>query len=162
MSEFEMAYLLTEMQMAASTGFGVMLTVVSGFLVAGYVISHRLNAAMIAIILFLYTWYTFVSINILARIQMSIFGLLEKMKAEAAGGKGLEWHAVNTLPTSTYITEYGVILAFAMGAAMYLGSILFFFIARHMNLRQEKLAKANASAAAQAASAPPAPIPSTD
>jgi hypothetical protein len=150
MTEFEMAYLLADMQASAATGFGVALTVSSGFLIAGYTISHRLNLTMVTIIVALYTWYSLLSANILIRQQESIFGLVRKIQAAAANGQGLEWHAAYTMPMPSYASGYTTILQITFSVAMWAGAIAFFFLARHANLKRER-----DEAAARAT--PPAP-----
>jgi hypothetical protein len=158
MTEFEMAYLLTDMQAAAATNFGVVISVTSGFLVTGYVIGHRLNWSMIAIIMTLYSLYMFASANILARLQVSIFGLVEKMAAESADGKTLTWHAAHSMPPTKFLVDNIGTGSLIFGFAIWAGAIAFFFIARRMNLKREQ-AEATAKTATAAPLAPPAATP---
>jgi len=136
MTEYEMAYLSAELQTAAITTFSVLVTVVSGFLVVGYAVSHRLNRQMIAIIMVMYTWYMWLATASLSRQLVSQIGLTQKMQAFAHAGKGLEWHAANLMPYSANPgTAFAASLAF--GAVMHIGSVLFFFAARQANLERE-------------------------
>jgi hypothetical protein len=137
MTEFEMAYLLNDMQINLVTQFGVVLTVISGFLIAGFTISHRLNALMITISLLMYSWYMWVSVNGLARGQLNVIQLGRKMQTFAADGKGLEWHVAYTYPLPTFAMDNIWTVSITFGASMYAGSVALFFLFRHMNQKRE-------------------------
>ena len=159
MTEFEMAYLLTDMQATAATSFGVDLSVTSGFLVSGYILGHRLNWLMIGILVTLYTIYMFSTAIILSRMQVSIVGLLQKMSEATADGKTLTWHAVHTLPPPRFVADTIGTSTLVVSFAVWAGAIAFFVIARNMNLKQER---EEAAAKVAAAAPPPALNPAKD
>lgn len=80
MSEFEMAYLLNDIQLAITANSSMLFTIVSTFLVASYVAAHRLSPLMIGILLGIYA-YAFLGTALAIERQMaSMFGLGIKLR----------------------------------------------------------------------------------
>lgn len=88
MTEFEMAYLLTDMQSAIGNQSAVFFTGVSGFLVGGYVAAHRLNRALIAIVISVYTLWFLQMMFLLSRMSISLAGLVTQIHEFAEAWQG--------------------------------------------------------------------------
>ena len=56
MSEFELAYLFNEMQMAIVTQLALYVSVMSGFLIMSFLAAHRLSRAMMILAISLFSW----------------------------------------------------------------------------------------------------------
>ena len=137
MTEFEMAYLLTDMQAMMATQATTSLTVVSGFLIAGYIAAHRLNRLMVGILLGIYTYWFLGTAFQLSRQVASHSGLILKMHNYAAAGKGLEWHAAKDAMAPRWVLEAAPTSAVLFASAIFAASIVFFFQCRRMNHKIE-------------------------
>ena len=143
MTEYEMASLANDMTGTASVLFLNWISVVTAFLVAGYLVSHRMNGWMIATLLLVYSYvYYGMVIPMFGQIA-NLQGLGRKMEAFANAGSGLEWHSIGTrgLPPQWVWSATDIVNVVAF-AVVYLVSIAFFVQCRHMNRNAEVAALA--------------------
>lgn len=125
------------MQINNFTSFGIIVTVTSVFIIAGYTIAHRLNALMITISLIMYSWSMLFIVSSFARGQINFLQLGRKMQAFAADGKGLEWHVMHTRPVPAFIDDNIWTIIVTYGVCIYAGSVALFLLFRHMNQKRE-------------------------
>ena len=137
MTEFEMAYLLTDMQSAMANVATTQITLVSGFLVASYAIAHRLNRMMLSIALPIYTLWYFGNSFLLSRMQISLNGLVHQIHEVAAAGKGLQWHSAANAMAPEWLLEIGPYVQWTLIFLIYGGTILFFVQCRRHNRNAE-------------------------
>lgn len=136
MTEFEMAYLLTDMQAALATQGALFFTLVSGFLVTSFVAAHRLTRLMVVVAITLYTAFYLQMIFTFSRMGISMAGLVQQMHQFAADGKGLAWHAAsNAVPE--WALQMAPYPAYLSGTLVYAATIIFFFHCRHVNHKAE-------------------------
>lgn len=141
MTEFEMAYLLTDMQSAMANEFAILFSLLFGFLGASYVAAHRLSRMMLSVAIPSYTLLYFLVGGLLKALSVSFFGLISQMHAFSASGKGLLWHASATaapafwIPVVPYVVPTILLLT-------YVGSLVFFFQCRRVNRKTEMGAEA--------------------
>jgi hypothetical protein len=136
MTEFEMAYLATDMQVAVSTTSATLFTIMSAFLVAGYYASHRLTPLMIGVLTAIYAWAFFGTAFMLNREFISLFGLAGEINAYAGTGKGLQWHAAAN-PAPAWLLSAGLVVSSILNAIMFVGTLVFFFHCRSVNRKAE-------------------------
>lgn len=137
MTEFEMAYLVTDMQSASANQTTVLTTGVSGILVGGYVAAHRLTKLMLAFAISLYTLFFGGQIFLLTRMQLTLFGLLQQVHQFAAEGKGLQWHSAANYMAPVWLFQLGPYPQYFMAALIYCATIVFFFHCRRVNRKAE-------------------------
>jgi hypothetical protein len=138
MTEYEMASLVTDMQAALAAGSIELATIVSGFLVAGYVAAHRLSRLMIAIVLGVYTFWFFGAAFILSRQFISLSGLVTEIHNFATAAKGLQWHAAaGEIPSEWMMNSLGPVVSYFIFPIMFAGSVVFFFHCRRVNRKAE-------------------------
>jgi small basic protein len=137
MSEFEMAYLLNDIQLAITANSSMLFTIVSAFLVASYVVAHRLSPLMIGILLGIYA-YAFLGTALAIERQMaSMFGLGYQIATQAAAGNQLHWHAFANPwapPSERSVLPMATLL---FSCTVFVGSIVFFFHCRRVNRKAE-------------------------
>jgi hypothetical protein len=131
MSEFEMAYLHTELFNAVQLTLTVYVSVLSGFLVLSYLAAHRLTRTMTAISLFVYAGFSATVVFGANRVLVSYAGLSREMHTFAGAGKGLAWHSTATLVP--WLPEALPFAFLAAGILASIGSIVFFFHCRRVN-----------------------------
>ena len=136
MTEFEMAYLVTDMQIAVSTTSATLFTITSAFLVAGYYVAHRLTPLMIGVLIVIYAWSFFGTTFVLNRELISLFGLAGEIHSYAGTGKGLHWHAAAN-PAPAWLLSAGVVAAFALNVIVFVATLVFFFHCRRVNRKAE-------------------------
>jgi hypothetical protein len=149
MTEFEMAYLLTDMQVAISTSNTVTLTIVSGFLVASYVAAHKLNRLMVWLLVGVYSYWWVGAAGLQNRQMVTYMRLLGKMHAFAAEGKGLEWHSAASIP-SQGLLDAGPVVALLFNLTVFAASIVFFFQCRREGQKADTAATVQPTAATSA------------
>lgn len=136
MTEFEMAYLVTDMQIAISTTMATQFTITSAFVLTGYYVAHRLTPLMIGVLVVIYAWFFFGTTFILNRELISLFGVAGEITAYAAAGKGLKWHAAAN-PAPAWVMSTGVVFGFALNAIIFIATLVFFFHSRRVNRKAE-------------------------
>ena len=151
MTEFEMSYLVTDMQIAVSTTNATLFTITSAFLVAGYYAAHRLTPLMIAVLIGIYAWAFFGTAFMVNRELISLFGLAGEINAYSGAGKGLQWHAAAS-PAPAWLLNAGVVISLFLNAVMFVATLAFFFHCRRVNRKAE--AEASKVAAEAPASVP--------
>lgn len=136
MTEFEMAYLVTDMQIAVSTTSATLFTITSAFLLAGYYVAHRLTPLMIGVVIVIYAWFFFGTTFMLNRELISLFGLAAEIHTHAEAGKGLHWHAAAN-PAPAWVLSIGIVVGFALNAVIFIATLVFFFHCRRVNRQAE-------------------------
>ena len=136
MTEFEMAYLVTDMQIAISTTSATLFTITSAFLLTGYYVAHRLTPLMIGVLIVIYAWFFFGTTFILNRELISLFGVAGEITAYAGAGKGLKWHAAAN-PAPAWVMSSGVVAGFALNVIVFIATLVFFFHSRRVNRKAE-------------------------
>ena len=137
MTEFEMAYLLTDMQSAMANQTAVFVTVISGFLAGSYVAAHRLTNLMIAVAIWLYTMFFISEMFMLTRMGISLGGLVQQMHQFALDGKGLQWHSAANYIAPGIWFQLGPYPGYVTGTLIYAATIVFFFHCRRVNRKAE-------------------------
>jgi len=135
MTEFEMAYLMNDMWIQLIMLTQVFFAVLTAFIVASYLVAHRLTRPMAVVVVGLFLLASLGSILNISRQAQSIVGLAFEMKALALSGRGLAWHAVVNTPEWTRGiagVPAAVMFLIATAAAVY-----FFFHCRRVNRRAE-------------------------
>jgi heme/copper-type cytochrome/quinol oxidase subunit 2 len=136
MTEFEMAYLVTDMQIAVSTTSATLFTITSAFLLAGYYVAHRLTPLMIGVLIVIYAWSFFGTAFMLNREFISLFGLAGEINTYAGAGKGLHWHAAAN-PAPAWLLNTGIMLGAALNVVIFVATLIFFFHCRRVNRKAE-------------------------
>lgn len=136
MTEFEMAYLMTDMQAGLMTSTTTLFTITSAFLVAGYVVSHRLSRLMVLVAVAVFGWAFFTTAFITSRQVFNLLGLVAEINKYAAAGKGLQWHAA-TQPIIGWALAGGTWFFIIFCALAFVGSLAFFFHSRRINRKAE-------------------------
>jgi hypothetical protein len=131
MTEFEMAYLFNDMQIALGATIQYNFAITTAFLAAAYLAAHRLTRSMVIIVVTIYAMTVVGNILMMVRIMQSLAGLAKEIQAFAQAGKGLAWHAVTNVPVWAFdSSRYTAILLFVGASA---ASIYFFFHCRRVN-----------------------------
>jgi hypothetical protein len=92
MTEFEIAYLANDTQLAITANASMLFTMMAGFLVTSYNAAHRLSPLMIAVLIGIYA-YAFLGTSFaLERQMVSSLNLAGEIAARAGNGNELQWH----------------------------------------------------------------------
>jgi hypothetical protein len=134
-SEFELAYLFNEMQMAVVTQLALYVSVMSGFLIMSFLAAHRLSRALMILAISLFSWLWYVLLMLSFREMASFSGLMGEMRKFKDAGKGLNWHYATHTPT--FLVQMIPISWIAFQLIFYAAAVGFFFHCRHINLRTE-------------------------
>jgi hypothetical protein len=135
MTEFEMAYLHVELVNSMGMLFTGYFTVFTGFLVASYLVAHKLTRTMTIIGVGMFVFLDVGAIMLNYRTISSLAGLSLKMHGMAQTSDMLTWHSTATTPEWTFdaLPLVGVALySISMIAAVY-----FFFHCRRVNRKAE-------------------------
>lgn len=136
MTEFEMAYLMTDMQAGLMTATTTLFTITSAFLVTGYLASHHLNRIMVVVVVAVFSWAFFLTAFITSRQVFNLLGLVVEINKFAAAGKGLQWHAA-AQPVVGWAMAGGTWFFIIFCALVFAGSIAFFFHSRRINRKAD-------------------------
>lgn len=154
MSEFEMAYLLQEMLISRTAQISLLISIMSAFMVVGYTAAHRLTIALNALIVVLYFLLIFPRILSIVSSSGAVMGLTKAMRERFAKGNEFQWNPNLAGDFGVLGENYDALNAFVWWS-LFLASIAFYFLARHMNLRLEREAAAKLASVANAARAKP-------
>jgi len=144
MTEFEMAELFNDMQLAIIAHLSLYVSVMSGFLVMSFLVAHRLSRPMLVLAISLFSWLWYVLLMLSYREMASFVGLMREMKKFKDAGKGLDWHYATQTPSFLL----GVIPAswLAFQFVFFAAAVGFFFHCRHMNLKGKAFLKLSTDA----------------
>ncbi|MFI4934792.1 MAG: hypothetical protein ACHP7N_09265 [Caulobacterales bacterium] len=142
MTEFELAYLFNDMQMAIIAQLSLYVTVMSGFLVMSFLAAHRLSKVMMVVALSLFTWLWYVLLMLSYREMASFSGLMEEMRKFKDAGKGLAWH--NAPQTPAFLLDIVPTSWVVFQLVFYAAAMAFFLHCRSVN---RAAGKANPAAA---------------
>lgn len=133
MTDFELVYLLNEYSNAIQTALMNYVAVLSAFLIAGYLVSARLTANMVFIVVALFTlavtqqlWFVFIVSNNLLGVGGQI------VERVAIDPSGLDWHGAVMVFKSSSAGPYAIYNTLALEIIGYLGALIFFFHQRHV------------------------------
>lgn len=133
MTEYEMAYLYSEMQLGIVAQWSLYVSVMSAFLIMSFLAAHRLSRAMSALAITLFSWFWYVLLMLGYREYASFVGLMAEMKKFKEAGKGLYWHSATQTPEILLKVIPSAWIAFQL--IFYAAAVGFFFHCRHMNLK---------------------------
>ena len=136
MTEFEMAYLITDMQAAIMMSTTTLTSITSAFLITAYIASHRLSRIMTLTAVSVFAWAFVTTAFIASRQVVSLLGLVKEINAYAASGKGLAWHAAAS-PIIGWAMDGGPYLFNGFAVVVFAGSIAFFFHCRKENRKTD-------------------------
>ena len=138
MTEFEMAYLLTDMQSAAANELAILFSLLFAFLGASYVAAHRLTRTMLGFGIASYSFLYLTISGLLSRLTISATGLILQMHAFSAAGKGLQWHAsASQTAPAVWVAPVTPYVMPAFLALIYVGSLMFLVHCRRVNRKAE-------------------------
>jgi hypothetical protein len=133
MTDYEVASLFVETVEALQSAFTNYVAVLSGFLIAGYLIADKLESRMVVIVITLFTLVVLQQGNIVIGLEYGSASLLGQISAQAS-------EASSNLGYHGGATELGsgigwVILRFSALAVLifsYIGGLIFFFHQRRV------------------------------
>ena len=131
MTEYEMAYLFTEMQMTIIAQLSLYVSVMSGFLIMSFLAAHRLSRTMLVLAISLFSWLWYVLLMLSYREMASFIGLMGEMRKFKDAGRGLNWHSAVQMPAILLAVVPTSWIAFQL--SFYLAAVGFFFHCRRMN-----------------------------
>jgi hypothetical protein len=133
MTEYEMAYLHAELTNSLIYQFSAFFTVLTAFLVASYLVAHKLTRTMTVIVVGMFLVLNAGVIMQNYRILQSLGGLTLQMHHMAQTGSGLMWHATANSPDWIPATMRGVgVTLYSMAT---IAAVYFFFHCRRVNGR---------------------------
>jgi hypothetical protein len=139
MSEYEMAYLFNDMQLAIIAQLSLYVSIMSGFLIMSFLAAHRLSRTMLVVAISLFTWLWYVLLMLSYREMASFSGLMGEMRNFKDAGKGLVWH--NAAYTPALLLELIPMSWIAFQFIFFIAAIGFFFHCRRKNLTAEAISK---------------------
>jgi cellobiose-specific phosphotransferase system component IIC len=128
MSEYEAVYLFRELIADLHESMFGYISLLSAFLIASYLIAHKLRTILMIVFLSLYTLF---ALNFVFQFLMmstdavSLYDYI--MQQKKAGTYDLEWFGKNPAWAGYLATT----LRIGVAAGGYIGSIIFFFYRRH-------------------------------
>ena len=131
MTEFEMATLFNDMQLAIVAQLSLYASIISGFLIMSFLAAHRLSRAMVAIAISLFSWLWYVLLMLSYREMASFSSLMSEMRKFKDAGRGLQWHAAAYTPTFLLNMIPASWIAFQI--IFFVAAVGFFFHCRHKN-----------------------------
>jgi hypothetical protein len=137
MSEYEMAYLFNDMQLAIIAQLSLYVSIMSGFLIMSFLAAHRLSRAMLVVAISLFTWLWYVLLMLSYREMASFSGLMGEMRNFRDAGKGLVWH--DAAYTPPFLLELIPMSWIAFQLIFFAAAIGFFFHCRRKNLTAEAM-----------------------
>ena len=126
MTDYELVSLLTESIMLLWQIFATYVSIVFAFLVATYLVSHKLAAKMVSTVIALYTLVVAWSLFGISRTSATVIALANEIKLSVLqGNASLAWHPVVSTPdlALTFIQ----FLNNGVAVFAYVASIIFFF-----------------------------------
>ena len=137
MTEYEVVSALTATLDLLWTIFATYVSIVFAFLVASYLVAHKLVSGIVWLVLTLYTVVSAWAIFGLSRTSATVVGLVFEIKRMALEpGSTLGWHTVVSTPDIAF--PFISFVTTSVGVIAYVGSIVFFFYQRHLNVEASK------------------------
>ena len=134
MTEYEMAYLNNEFLITGIMLATAQFSVMSAFLVAGYLAAHRLNLIMAGFVNLAFLWSSFTLSMTLYRLIIDFIGLRHEIFVAAKNGKAIAWHSAAQFDTAAFASAPVAPIIWFM---LSLGAVYFFFHSRRVNLKAE-------------------------
>jgi hypothetical protein len=131
MTEYEIASLY---QNQGSQLGGVVMnyfTLVTAYLVAGYVAAHRINLTLSLLVTGLFTVGSAFFILVAYGVTLNLGSMAGEIRAIAQSERGLAWHRAAALPPSSWDAMLFVVLAMTVGG--FIAAVCFFFYCRRQN-----------------------------
>lgn len=137
MTEYEVVSALTDTLDLLWTIFATYVSIVFAFLVTSYLVASKLASGIVWLVLTLYTVVSGWAIFGLSRTSSTVVGLASEIKRMALEpGSTLGWHTVVSTPDLAFSLISFV--STSVGIIAYVGSIVFFFYQRHLNVEEIK------------------------
>lgn len=133
MTEFEMAYLTNDIQIALTSSTATLFSIVSGFLVVSYYAAHRLTLFMIVILIGVYAWAFLGTAFVIERQAETLIGMSFKIEEVAKAGSGLEWHAAASPAAPGWVRQAGPYANLIVSIVIFVSTLFFFFHSRRVN-----------------------------
>ena len=133
MSDYEMVSIFHENLSLIFTVLMSYVSIVSAYLVVGYLVSAKLQPVMVSIITSLFTLFSITLTFIMNRLASTFVGIGQEMRRAASDStSSLGWHNVTSEPE---FLSAGAMFAFtALLILTYLGALVFFFHQRRVGL----------------------------
>lgn len=126
MSDFEIALLFSETVDSVSTQFVNIVSIVSGFLLAGFFGAQLLTRLMLGIVIGIYsTFIFFIGFSVVQDMRSLMALALEIQGRVDAGSEALAWHAVKNSPQ--FMIAVGPPAVVIILALSYAASLAFFY-----------------------------------
>lgn len=134
MTEFEMASLANDLVTTGTTMITTYFSVVSGFVVTGYIAAHRLSRPMVVVAVGLFVAWSLSIGGQISIVMRNYYGMLAKIR-DAATGDEFSWYAPEVAPR--WINDLRPDMIFASLIVVALAAIYFFFHCRRVNSKAE-------------------------
>ena len=136
MTEFEMAYLANDTQLAITANASILFTMLAGFLAVSYNAAHRLSPVMITVLFGIYA-YAFLGTSFaLERQMVNSLNLAGAIAARAAAGGELQWHAAaqfGNTSTAASLRALAPTVNMLLCVMIFFATLVFFFHCRRVN-----------------------------
>jgi len=142
MSEYEHAYMFTEILQTANASMANYMAIVFGMLVASYFAAHRIDRIMVCLGLGVYSVFCMGFINEISHIYHDFGRIGAKIQGLGqVDGTSLGWMGPALMDTPLPMMLVPKIIT-VMVVAIYIASLLFFFRARKANVAKSIVPKA--------------------
>jgi pheromone shutdown protein TraB len=147
MTEYEMISTFQATTALALAILASFMTLISAYLAAGYLASHRISLSMAMFVSVLFVVFAAGLISGMTNARNFNVALLGEMRSYADAGKGLTWTPGYKSPRTLVgpIMDYTIIIILVLSVV---GSVYFFFQCRRMNRHVEMEPKATATGVA--------------
>lgn len=133
MTEYEMASLLQGFVNIIGALVMNYFSLVTAYLVAGYLVAHRLTLSMTVLVTTIFALSSVYFISNAFGACRNVGKLAGEMRAFAESGKGLAWHNAAAFPPSTF--DALTYTTMAIMVAGFVAAVYFFFHCRRQNLK---------------------------
>ncbi len=136
MSDYELVSLFNEYITIVFTVFMGHCSLIFAFLIASFLVAHRLRTSMATVVILLFTFAIFATTFVQNRFGGAMAGLAKEMRrAVNEGESSIGWHSITYEP-EIYMAIFMHTLTTLM-VLSYIGSVAFFFIQRKSAASQE-------------------------
>ena len=149
MTEYEMASLHSQISGNLGSQLTNFLTIVSLYLGAGYLVSHRMSFSAAVTFSSMFVLVSLAQVFTMFNTMRSWTGLAAEMHSVAAKGGALAWHSTANLPSS--VPTFGPIGGAVIFSVVVAAAVYFFFASRRYNKRLEAQASVSNTTAVEAA-----------
>jgi len=134
MTDYEMIYTFNDYLNLVFTVLMGYVSIVSAFLIVGYLISSKLDSKMTSIVVGLYTIITIPMVFICQRLTDTFVSIVKEIrKAVNDGASSLGWHNITTEPE--FLAQTIIIIIPIVMILAYMASLIFYFHQRRVGLK---------------------------